>query len=211
MLNAGLMWVPASLTKDGYEVQFGTNHVGHALLTKLLMPVLLKTAEEPGADVRVISLSSMGHNAAPSCGISFPDLKTDMASYMSVVRYGQSKLANILFASELAKHYPSITAVSLHPGVVDTNLYQTIFSGPIGLWGLLGKVQRFFYTSVEDGAKNQLWAAVAPVGEERGNVKSGEYYMPVGIGGRGSKLAKDQALAEKLWTWTEKELESYKA
>ncbi len=211
LLNAGIMLVPAALTKDGYETQFGTNHVGHALLTKLLLPTLLKTAEEPGADVRVISLSSLGHMFAPSSGISFAELKTPMASTFSVRRYGQSKLANILFASEMAKRYPSITTVAVHPGVVDTNLYQTMNGSWMGFWGLFGKVQRYIYTSVEDGAKNQLWAATAPRGIEQGQVKSGEYYVPVGIAGQGTKSAYDQELAEKLWTWTEKEIDGYKA
>lgn len=81
----------------------------------------------------------------------------------------------------------------------------------MGFWGLFGKVQRYIYTSVEDGAKNQLWAATAPRGIEQGQVKSGEYYVPVGIAGQGTKSAYDQELAEKLWTWTEKEIDGYKA
>ena len=74
--NAGIMAVPWSMTEDGYEIQFGTNHMGHALLTKLLMPTMLKTAEEPGSDVRVINLSSEGHNMVRKLmGRTFPTIR----------------------------------------------------------------------------------------------------------------------------------------
>jgi len=111
------MAVPAATTKNGYEIQFGTNHVGHALLTKLLLPTLLKTAKEPGADVRVVAVSSIGHIGAPSQGIEFGELKGDMESYLTLTRYGQSKLANILFVKELNRRYgdKGITAVAIHP------------------------------------------------------------------------------------------------
>lgn len=108
MNNAGIMACPAGLTKEGYEIQFGTNHMGHALLSKLLLPTLQRTAKEPGSDVRIINLSSWGNNFAPKGGLIFDAMKTDMQSYTTFSRYGQSKLANILFNRELAKRYPSI-------------------------------------------------------------------------------------------------------
>jgi len=201
-LNAGIMATPAGLTEQGYEIQFGTNHVGHALLTKLLLPTLLETAKTPDADVRVVSLSSAGHALAPSKGIIFDELKTDMASSLTLTRYGQSKLANVLFTKELARHNPQFTAVSLHPGVVNTELYRSM-----GTWFGIGKVldlvRKTVYTSVQDGAKNQLWAATAK------DVKTGEYYTPVGVLGNGSRNAEDEELAEKLWTWTEEEIKGY--
>ncbi|KAG9622101.1 oxidoreductase, partial [Aureobasidium melanogenum] len=92
--NAGIMSVPYSTTKQGYEIQFGTNHMGHALLTKLLMPVLLKTAEDPKADVRVVSLSSEGHQLARGCGILYDQAAAE--TYGTWSRYGSAKLANIL-------------------------------------------------------------------------------------------------------------------
>lgn len=118
MNNAGIMACPPALTKDGYETQFGTNHMGHALFTKLLLPTLQRMAKEPGSDVRIINLSSIGHNLAPNGGIIFDKLKTDMKDYNAFPRYGQSKLANILFNRELAKRYPSIECVAIHPGGV---------------------------------------------------------------------------------------------
>lgn len=74
------MATPPGLTKDGYEIQFGTNHVGHALLIKLLLPTMIETAKLPGADVRVISLSSEGAAGHPSGGIIFKDLKTTQSN-----------------------------------------------------------------------------------------------------------------------------------
>lgn len=212
-LNAGIMAVPAATTEQGYEIQFGTNHVGHALLTKLLLPTLLKTAEQKDADVRIISLSSVGHKIGPAGGIKFNDLKSDMNNYTTSSRYGQSKLANILFARGLNKRYgeKGITAVSVHPGLVNTNLYATAFE-KYGVFGRIGHMVRdLAFTRMADGAKNQLWAAVAPKGNSQGEVLRGEYYTPVGIAGNGNKYAVDEKLADELWEWSEKELEVYKA
>ncbi|KAL7900940.1 hypothetical protein HDV63DRAFT_415995 [Trichoderma sp. SZMC 28014] len=109
-LNAGVASVPASLTKEGYEVHFGTNYMGHALLTQLLLPKLLKTATLPGADVRIISVSSSYHQLeGTSDGISFDKLKTNMEGSGGVVWYAQATLAKLLFARELARRYPTIT------------------------------------------------------------------------------------------------------
>lgn len=118
-VHVGIMAVPYSKTKENYEIQFGTNHMGHALLTKLLLPTLLSTAEKPGSDVPVINLSSEGHSFAP--GIIYDQGRLE--SYYTFRHYGQSKLANILHARELQRRYPSITATALNPGVLLTNLY----------------------------------------------------------------------------------------
>jgi NAD(P)-dependent dehydrogenase (short-subunit alcohol dehydrogenase family) len=135
MNNAGVCALSPGLTKEGYEIQFGINHVGHALLTKLLMPTLLKTAEHPGSDVRIITMASRGHTVAPPAGIIFNDLKTaqeTIGSNGSWLRYGQSKLANIHYAAELAAHYPQITSVSIDPGTIkDTNIWNAVEYGTI--------------------------------------------------------------------------------
>lgn len=203
--NAGVMALPPGLTKDGYEVQFGTNHVGHALLVKLLLPTLVSTAELPGADVRVVSVSSMAHLWCPGAGIAFEELRTEMRGSMTWARYGQSKLANILYAAQLAKRFPKVLTVSVHPGTVDTELY-TPFMGRSRVLGWLNALTKPFYlVSVETGAQNQLWAATAG----RAEVQAGEYYDPVGKLGNRSKFSRDEKLAERLWEWTEKELEGY--
>lgn len=203
--NAGIMAMPEGLTKDGYEIQFGTNHVGHALLVKLLLPVMERTAEKPGADVRVVTVSSVGHHLAPEEGIEFAALKGEMGHMSTWNRYAQSKLANRLFASQLAERYPGIMSVSVHPGVVSTNLYDA-FVGDVGLkkaayWGF----KQLVSVSVEEGSKNQLWAATSP----REGLVAGEYYVPVGILGKGSRQGADKELGKRLWEWTEKELEGY--
>lgn len=77
------MALPAGTTKEGYEIQFGTNHIGHALLTKLLMPTLQRTAEQPHADVRIVNVSSDGHKMPPKGGLALKDVTTDMASYLT--------------------------------------------------------------------------------------------------------------------------------
>lgn len=203
MLNAGIMATAPGLTTDGYELQFGTNHMGHALLTKLLLPLLLQTATLPSADVRVIALSSHGHTFAAKPGIAFDTLKTRAEPLGAIRRYSQSKLANILWARQLAARYPQLTAASVHPGVVSTQLVERATGTPAAFRALTRLAGRFVLTSVEQGVRNQLWASVAK------GVVSGEYYEPVGVGGLASADGKDEGLAKRLWEWTEEELEGH--
>lgn len=198
--NAGIMAVPPSLTKEGYEVQFGVNHMGHALLTKLLLPKLKQTATKPNADVRIINLSSARHGDAPKEGYLWKEIKTPMAKAEPFARYGQSKLANIHFNRQLARENPDIKCISLHPGVVSTGL----INGPRASYPLLSfplkLANKFFFTSVQEGAKNQLWAATSK------QAKSGCFYFPIAVEGKDSDLARDDKLSKQLWDWTEKEL-----
>jgi NAD(P)-dependent dehydrogenase (short-subunit alcohol dehydrogenase family) len=126
MNNAGIIVKPPILSVDGYECQFATNHLGHAMLTRHLLPYLLKAAGEPESDVRVVSNTSDGYEIHRMIkgGISFTDLDSGSTMNKWILgpwqRYGQSKVANILFASELARRYPQIVSVSIHPGVVKT-------------------------------------------------------------------------------------------
>ncbi|KAK5043295.1 hypothetical protein LTR13_001066 [Exophiala sideris] len=204
MCNAGIMMAPPGVTKEGYEIQFGTNHMGHALLTRLLLPVLEKTAAHGDADVRVVSMSSYGHSSAPKEGIVFGSLKTPAETMGSLERYGQSKLANILWARELARRYPQFTVAAVHPGVVNTNLLSGATDAPFWARMLFGTMRKVgFIASAETGVKKQLWAAVAS------DVRSGQYHEPVGVSGKGSAKATDDELAKRLWEWTEKELDGY--
>ena len=105
LCNAGIMAHLPALTSDGYEIQFGTNHIGHALLIKLLLPTLQRTATQLNADVRIVSNTSVGFKAHPASGIAFEYLRTKQ-EYPLIghwIRYGQSKLANILYVEELAR------------------------------------------------------------------------------------------------------------
>ncbi|KAG8528714.1 uncharacterized protein KY384_006401 [Bacidia gigantensis] len=199
MNNAGIMAVPSTETKDGYEIQFGTNHMGHALLTKLLMPTLEATAQQPGADVRIINLTSEGHNFARTASVLTDQIALKKLNPWTV--YGYSKLANILFAQQLAAHHPNITSVAVHPGVIKTDLYApNSTSNPILRWGLM--VGGWLRGTVQQGALNQLWAATAPKEE----IRNGAYYKPVASLAAGSPLAQKKGLASDLWEYTEKEL-----
>jgi len=199
MNNAGIMACPAGLTKEGYEIQFGTNHLGHALLTKLLLPILEKTAETQN-DVRIVNLSSSAHTWAPRGGLVLKDATTDMKRYLTWSRYGQSKLANIYYTRELARRYPSIKSVAIHPGSVGTGL----ISGPVASYPYVGWLLRRLHpimtVSVQEGALNQLWATVSP------DVRSGHFYYPVAKDFSGSEQVRDDAKALNLWEWTEAEL-----
>lgn len=202
MNNAGIMACPAGLTKEGYEIQFGTNYLGHALLTKLLLPVLQKTAETE-KDVRIINLSSSAHTWGPKDGLVLKDATTEMRGYWTRTRYGHSKLANILYTRELARRYPLIKSVAVHPGIVGTNLVSgAIASYPYAGW-LLRRLVPIVAVSVQEGALNQLWASVSP------DVKSGHFYYPVAKDFTGSKFVQDDAKARELWEWTENELKKH--
>ena len=209
MANAGIMALPPGLTKDGYEIQFGTNHMGHALLVKLLTPLLESTAKKTG-DVRIIWNTSLGHRGHPSGGIQFDKLKTTHADIFFILgqwmRYGQSKLANLLYAREYAKHHPEIVSVSIHPGVSATSLVTSLSFFDRWFVYITTIGQR---VTPEQCAWNQQWAATAPLGKGEGEVESGVYYEPVGVKGKLLKAAADDELAAKLWEWTEKELEGY--
>ncbi|KAL2858453.1 hypothetical protein BJY01DRAFT_201251 [Aspergillus pseudoustus] len=203
VLNAGIMSVPAGLTNEGYEIQFGTNHMGHALLAKLLIPVLLKTAELPGSDVRVVVLTSHAHNYAPKSGIQFDTLKNHAEGMDTISRYGQSKLANLLWGRELGRHYPQLTVPLVHPGLVRTNLATTMGESSFVMRILWWITSSIIGVDIETGTLNQLWAATSP------RVESGQYYVPVGKPKKGSKYAQDAGLGKKLWEWTEGELDAF--
>lgn len=206
-LNAGIMDVVPSLTADGYEAQFGTNHMGHALLLKLLTPLLLRTAAHAAspADVRVVVVSSEGHKYSVPGGIRFDTLKTNGWNMSSLARYGQSKMANVIFASEVAKRYPQWTTVSLHPGTVKTELHQSGDGESLMLRVFQKVLLPFVGLPVDKGVHNHLWAATAK------GVVSGEYYEPVGVGGKAHRTATDGLLGSELWNWTEHELKGFEA
>ncbi|KAI2610581.1 NAD(P)-binding protein [Hypoxylon sp. NC1633] len=196
--NAGVMAPPPGLTEEGFEIQWGSNYLAHAVIVQLLRPLMLRTAEG-GADVRLIHVTSYGHNLAPSGGIQFEHLREADAGGGEFLRYGQSKLAQILYCRAMAKRYPQITGTSVHPGLGNTGLFEHVKpSMTKRLVGLIG----FFKKSAAECAYNSLWAATAPVK----TIENGQYYEPVGKNPGGSKMARDEALAEKLWDWTENEL-----
>jgi NAD(P)-dependent dehydrogenase (short-subunit alcohol dehydrogenase family) len=211
MCNAGIMAVDPAVTEDGYELQFQVNHLGHALLIKRLLPLLNATADQPGADVRIINMASLAYMQAPRQGIDFETLQTDQAylgsrwisSLAKWTRYGEAKLANLLYPIELAKRYPKILSVSVHPGIIMTGLFDGVsfFSKLPVLLASTGS-----RTSVEEGPYQQLWAATA----DRSSIQNGAYYEPTGVlVNKKTKAARDDALARKLWDWSQEQLKDF--
>ncbi|KAL1800606.1 hypothetical protein ACET3X_000948 [Alternaria dauci] len=202
MNNAGTSGNPASVTSDGYEIQFGTNYMGCTLFTRLLMPLLQKTAEQPNSDVRIINLSSELFKQAPEEGIKFSTLMTSAEDINTVARYGQSKLANYLFSKVCAQKYPNIMSIALHPGVVNTGIWDNLKTRKPLLGMALSFVCSPFMTSIPDGAKVQLWSSTAP----RDKVKNGAFYTSAGNGKEFTQaILSNDKLANELWEWTEKE------
>ena len=204
MNSAGVMGVPQRLTtKDGFELQFGTNHLGHFALTGLLLPGLLK---RPGA--RVVTVSSLAHEQGR---IHFGDLQGEQ-SYGPWTAYSQSKLANLLFALELDRRARTrgldLLSVAVHPGVSATNLQ---IAGPrLGHQGLRTRCRLFFVRrigqSAARGASPSLYAATAP------EVVGGGFYGPDGPGqlrGNPTRVlpasgALDEQIARRLWEVSER-------
>jgi retinol dehydrogenase 12 len=192
------MCFPPGLTGNGYEVQFGTNHVAHALLTKLLLPILEK-APAP----RVVILTSDMWSQAPPEGIKLDSVKTTQEDLSTWSRYGQSKLANILWGVGLARRYPKLVVASVHPGVYKTGLQTAMSEQSAAIRVARKLLGGLVMGDPAKGTRNQLWAATSK------EVKSGEYYTPVGVPGKARKYMDDRALVDRLWEWTEKELEGY--
>jgi retinol dehydrogenase 12 len=207
--NAGIFMAPATLTEEGYERHFGINHLGHALLIKLLLPSLLRTAAVPPGDIRIIIVASAAHKWAPPGGICLTKLGTTQENLSYKQRYAQSKLANIIYAREMARRYPAIKTMSLDPGRVATNnMYHLqkkyLHSDRLVrcLTTVLHAVYRGFgghLLTPEEGAQVPIWCASAPAEE----LKNGEYYDGVGTPGECTYLARDATLATDLWAWTQ--------
>jgi NAD(P)-dependent dehydrogenase (short-subunit alcohol dehydrogenase family) len=187
--NAGLAG-QRSLTKDGFEIQFGTNHLGHYLLTRLLLDRIVESGP-----ARIVNVSSDSHYSAKS--IDWDAQRQTTRSITGMKEYAVSKLANVLFTKELARRLEGkrVTAYALHPGVVATDVWRRV-PGPLR-WA----IKRFMITP-EAGAQATLRCATAPELAE----ESGRYY---GVGGKErkpSKLSEDAALAAELWkrsaAWT---------
>jgi retinol dehydrogenase 12 len=206
ILNAGIMAVPPGVTENGYEIQFGTNYLGHAFLVRRLLPLLVGTAQQhgPESDVRIVLVSSTAYRYAPSCGIDFSSLtKSHIKGMSTVVRYGQSKLAVNLYGQELSKRYRALKVVIVHPGQVRTNLGDAASSSSLlmkVLWKLTSALNG---VDPETGVLNQLWAATSDA------VLSGKYYDPVGVINQDIEHTEQPELASKLWEWTEQQLSRF--
>jgi NAD(P)-dependent dehydrogenase (short-subunit alcohol dehydrogenase family) len=191
--NAGIMMPPYGKTAQGFETQFGVNHLGHFALTGLLIDLVVQT---PGS--RVVTVSSTAHRFG---SIDFDDLQWEEKEYRANPAYGQSKLANLLFTYELQRRFQAAgkgtLSVAAHPGWTETNLQQHS--------GTFSFLNRFFAQDAPMGALPTLYAATGP------DVAGGDYYGPAGfmeIRGHPKKVksngrSHDQVAADKLWEVSE--------
>lgn len=192
--NAGVMATPLSRTADGFELQFGTNHLGHFALTNLLLPSVTG---------RVVTVSSSAHRLGR---IDFADLNWERRRYRRWAAYGQSKLANLLFTTELQRRLVQagspVLATAAHPGYAATSLGARSGSGLLGFGLSLGN--RYLAQDAVSGALPTLYAAVA-------DMPGDSFAGPRGFGGiRGeptlvarSAAARDAAAARRLWAASE--------
>ena len=196
MNNAGVMAPPLARTADGFESQIGTNHLGHFALTGLLLPLL--------REARVVTVSSGAHRMGR---LDLDDLNYERRRYEAWSAYGQSKLANLLFAAELDRRARgagwALTSVAAHPGFTATNLQfagPRIAHNPVGR-SLMWATNKVVAQDVRSGVWPQLYAAVGP------EVSGGDYFGPTGISelrghpglaGRSSQ-ARDASMAAGLW------------
>lgn len=187
--NAGVMALPERQVAHGIELQLFTNHVGHFILVTGLLDRLAE-------DGRVVVVSSSAHRNAPDGGVRFDDLAMERG-YTPWSAYGQSKIANILFAKELAARFDGTkkTANAIHPGVIATNLTRHMSPVVRGVWAAAGPL---FLKSAGQGAATQLYVAVHPVAASI----SGEYWEDVNVA-KPRADARDPERAKKLWAVTE--------
>jgi len=203
--NAGVMAPPKRLqTAEGFELQFGTNVLGHFALTALLMPGLEEAAAASPERPRVITIASIAHKRGR---LDFDDLQSTR-SYSPMKAYQQSKLANVMFAFELTRRLRAansrVMSIAAHPGVANTNLFQAgdYSSFERSVRNLVGHAIGIFLNSDAEGALPTLYAATAAAAEDGG------YYGPQGFQEMSGEdvgkaivapQANDTAVAARLW------------
>ena len=190
--NAGIMACPQMKTKDGFEMQLGTNHIGHFLLTNLLMPQLKKAA--PSA--RIVNVSSMAHKPGR---MNWDDLHYENTPYHRFTAYSQSKLANILFTKELARkgEGSGVTAYALHPGVIATDLGRHMEDMNC-FTKMIWRCSSHLIKTPDSGANTTIYCAIEPSLAEH----NGKYYSDCREV-RPSPQAENMEDAKKLWDLSE--------
>ena len=198
--NAGVMACPQDTTSDGFERQFGTNHLGHFTLTGLIAPTLLAS----GA-ARIVNLSSRGHFRGT---VDFDDVMFERRTYEKWLAYGQAKTANIMHAVELDRRLAGrgVRAFAVHPGVILTDLGRHLSQADIEAF-TADRAEPVKFKTVEAGAATSVYAATAPELDGRGGI----YLEDCGVAdvddvseGAGVRsYALDPAAAERLWSLSE--------
>jgi NAD(P)-dependent dehydrogenase (short-subunit alcohol dehydrogenase family) len=200
--NAGVMACPFDHTRDGFEKQFGTNHLGHFLLTGLISQALLR-----GAPARIVSVSSRGHQMSP---VVFEDVHFEQRDYDKWLAYGQAKTANILFAVELERRLGErgVHANALHPGVIATELSRHLVPEDFERLRARQPGGQLKLKPVEAGAATSVYAATAPELEGRGGLYLEDCGVapvddsegaPAGV----RSYALDPDAAKRLWSVSE--------
>jgi NAD(P)-dependent dehydrogenase (short-subunit alcohol dehydrogenase family) len=195
LANAGIMAVPYGKTDDGFELQFGTNHLGHFVLVNRLLPLLKASAPS-----RIVNLSSAGHFAS---GIIWDDPNFETNDYSKMDAYGQSKTANILFTVELERRYgdAGVHAWAVHPGMVMTDLARSFTKDDFGDLASRAKksgMKMPTLVNVDVGASTQVWACASAEALE----KPGSYLADRAFA-EPSDYANDPELAKRLWVLSE--------
>ncbi len=201
--NAGVMACPLGKTTDGFELQFGTNHLGHFLMTGLIAPALLR-----GAPARIVSVSSRGHHQSP---VVFDDIQFEQRPYDKWLAYGQAKTANVLFAVELERRLGArgVHANALHPGVILTDLARHMQPEDYVFLRKRAPGGQLKMKSVAAGAATSVYAATAPELEGRGGLYLEDCHVaevddaPTATSGVRS-YALDAESAKRLWAISEK-------
>lgn len=201
--NAGVMATPFTHTADGFEMQFGTNHLGHFALTGELFPLI-----ERGSAKRIVNLSSRGHHMGP---VNFDDPNFQHRPYDPWSSYGQSKTANILFTVGLEQRYAvmDIHAYAVHPGGIQTNLGRHMT--PEMMEALIARVTTsdsgFAWKTIPQGAATSCWAATAPKLDGKGGVYCEDCHVAevddVSSKGGVRSYALNPSYAEQLWALSE--------
>lgn len=186
--NAGGAFLEKEFTRDGFEMTFAVNHLGHFLLTESIISLLKK------GQARVINVSSEAHRSAKP---NFDDLKWVQTSYKALKAYGISKLYNIYFTKSLAEKYKQdgIVSYALHPGVVNTNIWE----GVKGFTKLFVSILKLFMITPEKGAETTIYLAT----ELRLEPKSGLYFKKCKVN-KTAPIADDVQARKLLWNISEK-------
>ncbi|HJP61856.1 MAG TPA: SDR family oxidoreductase [Mucilaginibacter sp.] len=186
--NAGSAFSEKQFSRDGYEMTFALNHLGHFLLTQSLMPLLQR------GQARIINISSQGHQRAKP---NFDDLKWEHTPYKVMKAYGISKLYNIYFTKSLAERYKDkgIVSYAMHPGVVNTNIWD----GVKGISKLFVSLLKLFMITPEQGAETIIYLATQSKLEKQ----SGKYFIKKKVA-KNSAVADDVEARNKLWAISEK-------
>jgi NAD(P)-dependent dehydrogenase (short-subunit alcohol dehydrogenase family) len=206
--NAGVMASPQEQTADGFDLQLGTNHLGHFALTTELLPAL-QAAADTGADVRIVNLSSRGHFRG---GINLDDPHYRTRPYDKWEAYGQSKSANVLFTVELERRFgpAGIHSYAVHPGVIATELSRHLSRDDVTVLAARAPVGTLKFKSIPAGAATSVWAATAPELREQG----GRYLEDVSVAEPADAQrthgvaphAVDPELAARLWAWSREQI-----